>query len=246
MNLLDFIEFKNEPYDIETCLVALTNCFIATRGQKKMKSSDLIEAICKKEISWTTYNKGNQITPDQLDSLLKAFGIKSRKIKFNTGKEIGFYSKWFSDLVEVIDEPLKFEPDIVTQKPTTMNSLNETYGESCLIALIDCANVIEGEPKMKLKEIVEAICIFRKELWATYDNGLPITPELLVSMLNECGIKGENIEFDDGFEMGYYGKTFSERVRLESKMPETDNPKVMVGDHELMIIPRIGSVKPLE
>ena len=96
---------------------------------------------------------------------------------------------------------------------------------------------------MKLTEIVKAICSFNKEQWATYDNGKPITPELLDSMLNKCGIESMYIEFNDGFEMGYYGKSFSERVTLVSEMPELDNPTRKAGDHELMLIPRLNSIR---
>lgn len=245
MSINKFFKFTNEPYDGDTCVTALINCFTAICGHKKMKSSDLIEAICKKEISWATYNKGNPITSDQLDSLLKVFGIKSRKIKFRTGKENGFYGKCFSNLLEVIDKPPKSKLSTIIAKPTTMVSMSGTYSELCLIALLDCAKAIECLKKIKSTEIAKAICLLRNELWATYDNGLPITTELLDSMLTIFGIKSENIEFNDGFEMGYYGNTFSEKVTLVSELPELDNPTVTVCDYELMIFPRVGSVKPL-
>lgn len=53
-----------------------------TRNVQRIKTKDLIDALCEdEEKSWATYNRGNRITPRQVMNRLKEYGIASKNIR---------------------------------------------------------------------------------------------------------------------------------------------------------------------
>jgi len=65
---------------------------------ERISSVDLIDALCADdEQSWATYCYGKPITPRQLASLLKEYGIKSKSIRFDHGTPKGFERAQFND-----------------------------------------------------------------------------------------------------------------------------------------------------
>lgn len=66
---------------------------------QKISSERLIYSLCKDHTKpWSTYNKGNKITPRQLSSLLKKYGIESKNIKLKNNKvPKGYELKQFKD-----------------------------------------------------------------------------------------------------------------------------------------------------
>jgi hypothetical protein len=64
-----------------------------------ISSAQLIELLCgDDEMSWLTYNRGNQITPRQLARLLKGFGIVSGSVRFGSKTSKGFQKAQFNDV----------------------------------------------------------------------------------------------------------------------------------------------------
>jgi putative DNA primase/helicase len=54
----------------------------ATRNVQRIKTTDLIDALCEdEEKSWATYNRGERITPRQVANHLKEYGIASKNIR---------------------------------------------------------------------------------------------------------------------------------------------------------------------
>ncbi len=79
----------------------------------KISTTDLINALCEDtEKSWATYNRGKPITPKQIASKLKDYGIKSKTIRLNsydTAK--GYEAADFEDaFARYLSEPENFPP----------------------------------------------------------------------------------------------------------------------------------------
>ncbi len=68
-------------------------------SDEKMPTQMLITELCKDEESpWSTYDNGKFITPRQLSSLLKQYGIQSKNIKLKDEKVVkGFTKDQFED-----------------------------------------------------------------------------------------------------------------------------------------------------
>lgn len=65
----------------------------------KLSTTDLITYLCEDtEKSWVTYNRGTQLTPRQLASKLKNYGISSKTIRLNNYNTVkGFEASQFDD-----------------------------------------------------------------------------------------------------------------------------------------------------
>ena len=64
----------------------------------RISSADLINELCiDDEQPWATYNYGKPITPRQIATLLKEYGIKSKSIRIGYGTPKGFEKSQFDD-----------------------------------------------------------------------------------------------------------------------------------------------------
>lgn len=64
----------------------------------RISSADLIDALCADdEQSWATYNHGKPMSPRQLASLLKEYGIKSKTVRIGYATPKGFEQTQFDD-----------------------------------------------------------------------------------------------------------------------------------------------------
>jgi len=64
----------------------------------RISSADLIDALCADdEQSWATYNHGKPMSPRQLASLLKEYGIKSKTVRIGYATPKGFEQIQFDD-----------------------------------------------------------------------------------------------------------------------------------------------------
>jgi putative DNA primase/helicase len=66
----------------------------------KISTADLIAALCADdELSWSTYNRGKQLSPKQLSNRLKGYGITSRQMRLNAydNPARGFDREQFND-----------------------------------------------------------------------------------------------------------------------------------------------------
>lgn len=70
-----------------------------TKKVIKITTSELITALCEDaEKSWATYNRGKQLTPRQLSTKLKDYGIASKTIRINSFETAkGFECEQFDD-----------------------------------------------------------------------------------------------------------------------------------------------------
>ena len=64
----------------------------------KISTADLIYALCDdEERPWSTYNRGKDITPRQLASLLSPYGIKPKTVRFGDNTPKGYEISQFAD-----------------------------------------------------------------------------------------------------------------------------------------------------
>ena len=85
----------------------------ASKKLDRISTADLIAELCADdELSWSTYNRGQQLSPKQLSKLLKGYGIASKGIRisaFETPK--GFELTQFSDAFgRYLATPLNLPP----------------------------------------------------------------------------------------------------------------------------------------
>lgn len=123
------------------------------------------------------------------------------------------------------------------------DSLFDEQLQNAMYALINCSMAIKGKKSMKYSEMIEAICAINGPKWATYDNGKPINPSQLDSLLDVAGIKSKSIKYKSGAEKGYYGKWFSDAV-TEISSPEDIpediiNPILVKDGYEYLISPNL-------
>lgn len=65
---------------------------------ERISTADLINQLClDEEQPWATYNYGKAITPRQIASLLKEYGVKSKSIRLDYGIPKGFEKTQFND-----------------------------------------------------------------------------------------------------------------------------------------------------
>ena len=97
------------PNNANELLADIQEVFDA-KGVIKITSTDLINALCDDpEKSWLTYNRGKQLTPRQLSSKLKNYGITSKQMRFNTYENAsrGYELTQFTDVFErYLTDPL--------------------------------------------------------------------------------------------------------------------------------------------
>jgi len=74
---------------------------IETKQADRISTADLIAALCNdQEKPWATYNRGQSITPRQLASRLKEFGIMSNTIRIGNTTAKGYLFLQFVDTFE--------------------------------------------------------------------------------------------------------------------------------------------------
>ena len=82
---------------------------IDTKKVNKITTSELITALCEDtEKSWATYNRGKPLSPRQLSSKLKDYGITSKTIRINTYETAkGYEADQFNDaFARYLKDPL--------------------------------------------------------------------------------------------------------------------------------------------
>ena len=68
------------------------------KGYDRIPTGELIDALCEdNEKRWATYNRGQRITPRQVASILRLFGITSKNIRTGDGIPKGFLLEQFKD-----------------------------------------------------------------------------------------------------------------------------------------------------
>lgn len=90
----------NNEQSISLGVELLTDVYniIETITADRISSADLIEKLCQDpEKPWSTYNKGNPISPRQIASRLKSFGITSSTIRIGTTTAKGYLFADFAD-----------------------------------------------------------------------------------------------------------------------------------------------------
>ena len=90
------------PNNANELLADIQEVFEA-KSVNKITTSELITALCDDaEKSWLTYNRGKQLTPRQLSSKLKNYGITSKQMRFNTYENAsrGYELTQFTDVFE--------------------------------------------------------------------------------------------------------------------------------------------------
>lgn len=87
------------PMSSATELLSDIQEIFQSRKTIKITTTDLINALCEDtEKSWATYNKGRQLTPKQLASKLKGYGIASKTTRINSYEIAkGYEAKQFDD-----------------------------------------------------------------------------------------------------------------------------------------------------
>jgi hypothetical protein len=105
MELSKKVDFYNEGGEsiiseklFRLILITILSCVEIMEGKKSMRASELIEVLCApKDSVLATYDNGKPITIEQLDVLLRVYGIQSKNISYATGKAKGYYGKWFDN-----------------------------------------------------------------------------------------------------------------------------------------------------
>tara|TARA_B100001989_G_scaffold243571_1_gene211410 strand:- start:4267 stop:5304 length:1038 start_codon:yes stop_codon:yes gene_type:complete len=68
------------------------------RYEQRIKSIDLIEALCEDDMKpWATYNRGQPIKPRQLANRLREYKIEPKSIRIGTGVGKGYEREQFDD-----------------------------------------------------------------------------------------------------------------------------------------------------
>lgn len=89
----------------------------------RFSSTELITALCKDdEKSWATYNRGHPISPRQIASRLREFGIVSNTIRFGLTTAKGYYYMQFADAFA----RYLSEPNVTTSQTAIHNSFDVT------------------------------------------------------------------------------------------------------------------------
>lgn len=80
-------------------LLASIRYIFDSKGIDKISTSNLIaELISDEDSTWTTFNRGREITPRNIASLLDKYGIKSRTVRLNKNSTPkGYYAADFED-----------------------------------------------------------------------------------------------------------------------------------------------------
>ena len=96
-------------HSVTTELLSDIQEIFETKGILKISTADLIkELVSDDEKSWQTYNRGNQLTPRQLATKLKPYGILSKTIRLGYETAKGYDLDQFRDT---------FDRYLVTQPP---------------------------------------------------------------------------------------------------------------------------------
>jgi len=79
-------------------LLADIQCVFEKKRVTKIRTADLIEAlVCDDELSWSTYNRGKQISPRQLAKMLDVYGIKPKTVRHGNETPKGYDAEQFAD-----------------------------------------------------------------------------------------------------------------------------------------------------
>lgn len=136
-----------------------------TKRVIKISTSELINALCEDtEKSWATYNRGKQLSPRQLSTKLRDYGITSKTIRidsYETAK--GYEAEQFKDafsryLTDPQDYPSQSNNlpqanndkgfDVTDKQTVTVTIINEVTSESAPI--LDCDLVTDKAPTLAL------------------------------------------------------------------------------------------------
>ena len=127
------------PNNANELLADIQEVFDA-KGLNKITTSELITALCDDaEKSWLTYNRGKQLTPRQLSSKLKNYGITSKQMRFNTYENAsrGYELTQFIDVFErYLTDPQNL-PLHVTKSLETSTDLNVAVTDKNNVTLLN-------------------------------------------------------------------------------------------------------------
>ncbi|KTD02657.1 DUF3631 domain-containing protein [Legionella feeleii] len=89
---------ETTPISISTELLLSIKEIIEAKKIDKISSVDLIQELCvDDEQPWAAYNRGRPITPKQVASFLKKYGIKSKGIRIGHSTPKGFEKSQFNE-----------------------------------------------------------------------------------------------------------------------------------------------------
>lgn len=121
----------------------------------KITSTELITALCDDpEKSWLTYNRGKQLTPRQLSSKLKNYGITSKQMRFNTYENAsrGYELTQFTDVFErYLTDPLNL-PLHVTKSLEANTGLNLAVTDNNFVTLQEIVPLHVEQAKARISE----------------------------------------------------------------------------------------------
>lgn len=133
------------------------------KGVVKIKTSELIEALCEdEEKPWATYNRGKRLAPRQLSTKLKGYGISSKTIRLNpyeTGK--GFEVEQFNDAFSRYLAASLILPSQVTKPLIPSPILGPSVTDKKSVTVTDTLSVtLEASPMLGSRRNVTCDHIF--------------------------------------------------------------------------------------
>ncbi len=100
--------------------------------------------------------------------------------------------------------------------------------------LADIQELFEGKgvERIRVDDLIEALCADDEKPWATYNRGKPITPRQVAKKLSEYHISSQTIRFGSHTKKGYYLKSFEEafaRYLAPSPLPSVTPSQPSIG-----------------
>jgi len=107
-------------------LLADIQDMLETMSTDRITSADLIKKLCDDpEKPWSTFNRGNPITPRQISSRLREYGITSNTIRINSTTAKGYLFSQFADAFNRYLSP-NDAPSVTTSQTTDDGGLAVT------------------------------------------------------------------------------------------------------------------------
>lgn len=96
---LKLADAMKDPMSVEGELILDLKSIFDSCSSPRISSDELVKLLCQdKEKSWATFNSGRQITPKQIVSILKPYGITSKTIRISGSQTAkGFEKVQFED-----------------------------------------------------------------------------------------------------------------------------------------------------
>lgn len=93
--------------------------FFETRKRERVFSRDLLESLCDDdEAPWATYNRGRPLSPRQLSTRLREYGIRTQTIRIGTQTGKGLMLDQFRDAFDrYLDAAVTPAPSVTTSQP---------------------------------------------------------------------------------------------------------------------------------